>query len=614
MKSQTKIKHGLLLLALASHSSEGFAVRTKRSRTNTGLQYRVDGDTMTTAIHPSAPSIGASYLVTNPLLQDPLQEKKKKKLPSWLGVERSHLVDENLTKLKQHMLSSFYTESEASKLLFALDEASLGDANKKAGAAEFCLILVDTMEMGLSTLIAAAFHYCSCVEAREKEGVWDPKEHQGLQVFGSHAKEIARDAARLKKMEMVFSSIVPNPLQDADNLRNLLLTDTRDWRALAMRSAACLFRLRNGGDKRAAREALYIFAPLASRLGMHRLKNELEDAAFKTLYKRQYETVTSLARQMRYKKFERGVTRRSLMDDSDESLNIGESMKCVLESVQQDMEEVLRSDPVFMHATSDFHVSARVKEPYSLWRKMLRNRVDDVLQVPDALALRVVLNAKKMSPDEDDSTTRARERALCYYAQQKCTDHWAPLGRFKDYVKHPKPNGYQSLHYTASTEWQDEDWTLEIQIRSGEMHKVAEYGLASHWDYKSKTNGNAPPATTDYSSDSYTKHVQEWHWEQRAAADDLSMNTVERHLRAERIRKRNKELAPYLEALTTAQSQLVANHVFVFRGHNIVALPSGARVQDAWAPELGRPFLNGQESSLNKRLRNGDLLTAPSMA
>eukprot|EP00536_Pseudo-nitzschia_multiseries_P006712 jgi/Psemu1/193757/e_gw1.146.5.1 len=269
--------------------------------------------------------------------------------------------------------------------------------------------------------------------------------------------------------------------QAADNLRSLYTTEAKDWRALAIRGAACLYRLRgilkerqqleeelgqhpplSRDAKRVCREAFRIYAPLASRMGMHRLKNELEHAAFQILYRRQHRAYEALLRQTR-------------------------STQSILAHVQATMTEVLAEDAVFMASVTDFRVTARVKESYSTWKKMLRDGFDHITQVPDALALRIVLDAKKGHPDESDAVTRARERALCYYAQELCKTVWRPYEgdpRFKDYIANPKENGYQSLHYTAGTKWNDEDWRMEIQIRTGEMHKVAEFGVASHWNYK----------------------------------------------------------------------------------------------------------------------------------
>jgi GTP pyrophosphokinase len=141
---------------------------------------------------------------------------------------------------------------------------------------------------------------------------------------------------------------------------------------------------------------------------------------------------------------------------------------------------------------------------------MLRDYSDHFFQVP--VALRIVFDAKKDSEDEDVELTCARERALCYYARELCMNRRKPLPgnpRFKDYVERPKANGYQSLHYTAITNWGGEDWTMEFQIRSGEMHQVAEYGLASHWEYKAKSNGQEDERIQNDSSDAYLKSVQD---------------------------------------------------------------------------------------------------------
>ncbi|OEU21949.1 Nucleotidyltransferase, partial [Fragilariopsis cylindrus CCMP1102] len=275
------------------------------------------------------------------------------------------------------------------------------------------------------------------------------------------------------------------------SLRDLYTTEAKDWRALAIRGAACLYRLRgilqeqqqHEGDvtnndllltkesNRVCREAFHICAPLASRMGMHRLKNELEHAAFQILYRRQHRTYESLLKQ-----------------SSSPEPNIEESMEEILAHVKDTMTEFLNNDAVFMASVTNFEVTARVKESYSTWKKMIRNGFDHITQVPDAMALRIVLDAKKEHPDESDDVTRARERALCYYVQQLCQTVWAPHHedpRFKDYIAHPKENGYQSLHYTAGTKWRNnEEWKMEMQVRTGAMHKLAEFGVASHWNYK----------------------------------------------------------------------------------------------------------------------------------
>lgn len=611
---------------------------------------------------------GASATFDDGFGMDTDERSEQKELPAWLRDDKSHLVQENMDKLRSAMLSSssFFTETEAMKLTYAIQEAARNNNHKMAGAADFCLIMVETMEMGLNALVAAAFHYCECIDARERSirtshldrtdgGDVDSLSHWefrlpplDMESFGDHAAKIERDAARLKRLEVVASMVVYNKNKKAglrmakkaaDNLRNLYTTEAKDWRALAIRGAACLYRLRGILNEqsvqqkdglapvltqeanRVCREAFRIYAPLASRMGMHRLKNELEHAAFQILYRRQYDTYESLLCQTRSSQSARKASRRrrheSESDVSSDEPNIGESMEEILAHVKGTMTEFLKNDAVFAASVTNFRVTARVKESYSTWKKMLRDGFDHISQVPDVLALRIVLDAKKESPDESDAVTRARERALCYYAQQLCQTVWAPYEgdpRFKDYIANPKENGYQSLHYTAGTKWNNEDWKMEIQVRTGEMHKVAEFGVASHWNYKAMAkptrrssnnhNGNAfshnsrsetatstetasaskvahnhqsdpfgkvTIANNNERSDAYLRSLQEWHWEKQHGSSPVRQtplvlwdNEAETRERAERIRARTQRLAPYLEALAHEKDDLQRKNVFVF--------------------------------------------------
>ncbi|KAL7544391.1 hypothetical protein ACHAWF_007773 [Thalassiosira exigua] len=403
--------------------------------------------------------------------------------------------------------------------------------------------------MTRDVLVAAAFHYCDCVRARkaglydharramvaprdmspwleEKKHLWLPpstenvasddeysigrerpatnskiapsmvsgKGRTTIERYGEESVQIATGAARLKRAE-VMSAIVNSKTSqsalgntsqrngDADILRSFLVSLSEDWRALVIRSAACLYRLKGIVDDQGygrpivlststmgtAREAFRVYAPLAQRLGMQRLKSELENTAFRLLYPRQYAVASTL-----------------YSGDID-------AMKSIVEVLSSRIEQLLRSDPVFLDQLDDVTVSSRVKEPYSLWRKLLRYRKEMAnekrndsggtdkfdtgkkkfdastlslkLGVPDAIALRVVLSARRMSPLEDDDSLRTREKMMCYYALQLISDVW-PTSAFneaKDYIKNPKPNGYQSLHYTASLVINGEEWPFEVQ-------------------------------------------------------------------------------------------------------------------------------------------------------
>jgi (p)ppGpp synthase/HD superfamily hydrolase len=214
-------------------------------------------------------------------------------------------------------------------------------------------------------------------------------------------------------------------------------------------------------------------------------------------------------------------------------------------------------------------------------------------------------------------------------------------GRFKDYIARPKPNGYQSLHYTAVTEFENEQWPFEIQVRSDEMHHVAEFGLASHWDYKAQEVGPAVDSKTHYafkldqSSDAYLRSVQEWHWEQaqgRGAwlTDSSTSPLFQRDAEmSERVRARDEHLAPYLDALMKDHSNLAREHVFIFLTNenddsHVLELPKGACILDALRESertlgitssrvLERQIIrNGSLTSVTQQLGNGDIIMLPS--
>jgi hypothetical protein len=308
------------------------------------------------------------------------------------------------------------------------------------------------------------------------------------------------------------------------------------------------------------------------------------------------------------------------------------------------------------------------------------------LQVHDAIALRVILSARKLSPDEDKDVTEGRERALCYYVKQLCMTNLSAMSAVgvgdKDFIENPKSNGYQSLHYSAKMRWHGEEWPFEVQIRSAAMHRVAEYGVAAHWDYKAKSRKiGVDDDTTKYSSSTsieYLKSVQQNRMAESnlnsrnneelnvnnlgdlgfsslAEGDSELASTVDTpsydiapyqdygyFIRTEQVRARAERLAPYIEALTAARSDLARERVFVFfyqpaqefetddeasLSGSILSLPSGARVMDAlkegerktgvnlkkmWFRESNNKNVilrNGVLTSATHPLENGDVLT-----
>lgn len=206
---------------------------------------------------------------------------------------------------------------------------------------------------------------------------------------------------------------------------------------------------------------------------------------------------------------------------------------------------------------------------------------------------------------------------------------------FKDYIKYAKENGYQSLHYHAKTRWHGKDWPYEVQIRTSEMHRVAEYGLAAHWEYKMNKKREEP--------DPYLKSRVELceqgvHEQIKKKADFPSLNTSRDYKtstaadldRTEKIRLLAQKLKPYIEALAQSGQDLIRERVFVFLSYGnvspsdeqgtIISFRAGACILDAWneCEKRGLATLwtrgvtllkNGQKVEITDRLGNGDILS-----
>jgi GTP pyrophosphokinase len=327
----------------------------------------------------------------------------------------------------------------------------------------------------------------------------------------------------------------------AENLRKMFLAMARDIRVILIKLADRLHNMRTlwhhpeHKQQEIARETLEIFAPLAHRLGIYRLKWELEDLAFRYLDPRAYyEVAQKLA-----------TTRRRREE--------------YLHSVAADLAARLAA----MGINAD--IQTRPKNLYSIYNKMQRQQ-KDLHEIYDCLAMRILVD-----------TVRD-----CYAVLGVVHATWKPIpGRFKDFIAMPKSNMYQSLHTTVVG---PEGEPLEIQIRTWEMHRTAEYGIAAHWRYKEGTRG-------DRAFDqklAWLRQILEW-------SRDL------------------KDAREFMESL---KIDLFSDTVFVFtpRG-DVVELPAGSvpvdfayRIHTDIGHRCVGARVNGRLVPLDYQLKNGDIV------
>jgi len=326
--------------------------------------------------------------------------------------------------------------------------------------------------------------------------------------------------------------------KQAENFRKMILATAKDIRVLLVKLADRLHNMRTLGflperkQKSIAQETMHLYAPLAHRLGIHWLSQELEDIAFSYLDPESYKMISN-----------------SLADH--------------LEGLNQTRERLER---ILQEAISRQGVSAqvygRMKHLYSLYQKMERKQLD-FDQIYDLVAFRVIV--------EDIPT--------CYQTLGVIHSLYRPVpGRFKDYIALPKPNGYQSLHTTIIG---PDNFRMEVQIRTEDMHHHAENGVAAHWLYKDQVSGEE------------TKRNLQW---------------------LEQLTELLQDSDRPSEFLETVRLDLIVQEVYVFsRDGDLFALPRGALPLDfAYAvhTDVGNRCtgvrINGQQADFQTRLHNGD--------
>ncbi|MFK7941600.1 MAG: bifunctional (p)ppGpp synthetase/guanosine-3',5'-bis(diphosphate) 3'-pyrophosphohydrolase, partial [Paracoccaceae bacterium] len=264
----------------------------------------------------------------------------------------------------------------------------------------------------------------------------DATHEEITRLFGQEIADLVDGVTKLTQLELSSKETA-----QAENFRKLLLAMARDVRVILVKLADRMHNMRTIGNLRAekreriARETMEIYAPLAGRMGMQTIRDELEDLSFEVLNP---EARISIMR--------RFITLRR--DKGDQIPEISAEIEAFMAAAGLDVE-----------------VRGREKRPYAIWRKMQEKEVP-FSQLSDIYAFRILCQS------EED----------CYRALGAVHRNWRVVpGRFKDYISGPKANGYRSLHTTV---FSASAARTEIQIRTQDMHAVAETGVAAHWAYK----------------------------------------------------------------------------------------------------------------------------------
>ncbi|WP_440934294.1 RelA/SpoT family protein [Candidatus Pelagibacter sp.] len=264
------------------------------------------------------------------------------------------------------------------------------------------------------------------------------------QEFGDEVADLVDGVTKISAFE---NSAGAN--SKVENFRKLILATSKDIRVLLVKIADRLHNMRTikaitkeDKRKRIAQETMEIYAPLADRMGMHRIRDELEDLSF--------EILNNDARKLIKKRLD----------------EIKLDKKDLFEEQSYELSEILNDNEI------NAEIHGREKTPFSIWRKVQKKRVS-LEQITDIIGFRIILN------NEDD----------CYKTLGIFHKKWNCIpGKFKDYISSPKINGYKSIHTSVIG---SNKKPIEIQIRTHEMHEFAERGIASHWQYKSSEKFNS---------------------------------------------------------------------------------------------------------------------------
>ena len=389
-------------------------------------------------------------------------------------------------------------------------------------------IAAGEMHLDEDSIVAALLHDCIEDTALTHEDL--------VKQFGTSVADIVEGVSKLTRVQYTSKED-----EQMENMRKMLMAMSKDIRVILIKIADRLHNMRTmeyqTPDKQyiKSKETMEIYAPIAHRLGIQRIKWELEDLALLYLDPKAYKEIN-----------DRLDARK-------------EQTETFMSSMEKRIKE--RMDDWNIECT----ISSRIKHIYSIYRKMYTQKLD-MEEIFDLCAFRVIVNT---IPD-------------CYNVLGHIHDMFKPVpGRFKDYIATPKPNGYQSIHTTAIG---NEGIPFEVQIRTWDMHRTAEYGVAAHWKYKSGSTG-----------------VKEGD-EERFAWVRLLLET-----------QQDSDAQDFFNDLKV---DMFADQVFVFTPNgDIINLPAGATpidfaysIHSAVGNSMTGAKVNGRIVPFSHNLQNGDIV------
>lgn len=329
-------------------------------------------------------------------------------------------------------------------------------------------IVVGEIGLGVKSVIAALLH--DVVE--DTDYTVEDIDH----LFGA---KIASMVDGLTKLSGVFET---DTSEQAENFKKMLLTLSDDARVIIIKIADRLHNMRTLGSMpqhkqmKIASETIYLFAPLAHRLGLYAIKSELENLSLKYRFPDEYNEIAE--------KLSNTEAERALF----------------IENFCAPIEVKLQESEI------EFEISGRVKSIYSIWKKMKSKNLT-FEEIYDLCAIRIIFKPTKLVP----------EKSQCWHIYSLITDIYKPKpDRIRDWVNIPKANGYEALHSTVMSH---EGVWVEVQIRSERMDDIAERGFAAHWKYKNKENHNV--------NDKINKEIDPWLGVLREALNNPTEDAVE---------------------------------------------------------------------------------------